>query len=45
LHIVSTIFISSLSMCCVCNLLDYISLKKWLIFVSTSHIPFGNKSW
>jgi hypothetical protein len=28
LHIVSTIFISSLSMCCVCNLLDYISLKK-----------------
>jgi len=28
LHIVWTIFISSLSKCCVCNLLEHISLKK-----------------
>jgi hypothetical protein len=26
------------------NLLEHISLKKWLISVSASHIPFGNKS-
>ena len=44
LHIVWTIFISSLSMYCVCNLLEYISLNKLLISVSASHIPFDNKS-
>jgi len=44
LHIVSTIFFSSLSMWSTFNLLEHISLKKWLIFVSVSHIPFGNKS-
>jgi len=27
-HIVWVIFVSSLSMCCVCNLLEHISLKK-----------------
>jgi hypothetical protein len=44
LHIVSTIFFSSLSMWSTFNLLEHISLKKWLISVSASHIPFGNKS-
>jgi len=44
LHIISTIFVSSLSMWSICNLLEHISLKKWLIFVSVSHISFGNKS-
>ena len=45
LHIVSTIFVWRLSMCCVCDLLEHISLKKWLISMSASHIPFDNKSW
>jgi len=45
LHIVSTIFVSSLLMWSTFNLLEHISLKKWLISVSASHIPFGNKSW
>jgi len=45
LHIVSTIFVSSLSMWSTFNLLEHISLKKWLISVSASHIPFDNKSW
>jgi len=44
LHIVLTIFISSLSMWSTFNLLEHISLKKWLISVIASHIPFGNKS-
>jgi hypothetical protein len=44
LYIVWTIFVSSLSMCYVCNLLEHISIKKWLIFVSASYIPFRNKS-
>jgi len=44
LHIVSTIFVSSLSMWLTFNLLEHISLKKWLISVSASHIPFDNKS-
>jgi len=44
LHSVSTIFVWSLSMWSTFNLLEHISLKKWLIFVSASHIPFGNKS-
>ena len=44
LHIVSTIFISSISMWSTFNLLEHISLKKLLISVSASHIPFGNKS-
>ena len=44
MYIVLTISISSLSMCCFCNLLEHIFLKKWLISVSASHIPFGNKS-
>ena len=26
-------------------LLEHISLKKLLIFMSAFHIPFGNKSW
>jgi len=45
LHIVSMIFISSLSMWSTFNLLEHISLRKWLVSVSASHIPFGNKSW
>jgi hypothetical protein len=45
LHIVSTIFVSSLSMWSTFNLLELISLKKWPISVSASHIPFNNKSW
>ena len=45
LHIIWTIFISSLYVCCVCNLLEHISLKKWSVFMSASHIFFGNKSW
>jgi len=45
LHSVSTIFVSSLSMWSTFNLMEHISLKKWLISVSASHIPFGNKSW
>jgi hypothetical protein len=45
LHSVLTIFVWSLSMCSTFNLLEHISLKKWLIFVSASYIPFGNKSW
>ena len=44
LHSISTIFVSSLSMWSTFNLLEHISLKKWLIFVSASHIPFGKKS-
>jgi len=44
LHIISMIFISSRSMWFVYNLLELISLKKWIISVSASHIPFGNKS-
>jgi len=43
LHIVSMIFVSSLSMWLTFNLLEHISLKKWLISVSVSYIPFGNK--
>jgi hypothetical protein len=45
LHIISTIFVSSLSMWSTFNLLEHISLKKWLISVNASHILFGNKSW
>ena len=45
LHNVSTIFVSSLFMCCVFNSLKHISLKKRLISVSTSHNHFDNKSW
>ena len=45
LHIVLMIFISSLSMWSTFNLLELISLKKWPISVSASHIPFNNKSW
>jgi len=37
--------VSSLSMWSTFNLLEHISLKKWLFSVSASHIPFGNKSW
>jgi len=44
LHIVSTIFVSSLSKLSTFNLLEHISLKKWLISISASHIPFGDKS-
>ena len=44
LHSVSMIFAWSLSMWSTFNLLEHISLKKWLISVSASHIPFGNKS-
>jgi len=44
LHIVSMIFFSSLSMWSTFNLSEHISLKKWLISVSASHILFGNKS-
>jgi hypothetical protein len=44
LHIVWTIFISNISMCYVFNLLEHISLKKWVIFMSVSHILFDNKS-
>jgi hypothetical protein len=39
------ILVSSLSMWLTFNLLEHISLKKWLIFMSAFHIPFGNKSW
>jgi len=45
LHSVSTIFVSSLSMWSTFNLMEHISLKKWLISMSASHILFGNKSW
>ena len=45
LHIVSMIFVSSLSMWSTFNLLEHISLKKLLISMSASHIPFCNKSW
>jgi len=45
LHIVSMIFILSRSMWFVCNLLELISQKKWIISVSASHILFGHKSW
>jgi len=44
LHSVSTIFVSSLSMWSTFNLLEHISLKKWVISMSASHIQFGNKS-
>jgi len=44
LHSVLMIFVSSLSMWSTFNLLEHKSLKKWLIFVSASHIPFDNKS-
>jgi hypothetical protein len=44
-YIAWTIFVSNLLMCCVRNLLEHISLKKWLISVSASYIPFVNKSW
>ena len=44
LHIVSTIFVLSLLMWSTFNLLEHISLNKWLISISASHIPFGNKS-
>jgi hypothetical protein len=44
LYSVSTIFVSSLSMWSTFNLMEHISLKKWLISVSASYIPFGNKS-
>ena len=44
LHSVLMILVSSLSMWSTFNLMEYISLKKWLISVSASHIPFGNKS-
>jgi len=44
LHNISTIFVSSLSMWSTFNLMEHISLKKWLISVSASHIPFSNKS-
>jgi len=44
LQSVLMIFVSSLLMWSTFNLLEHISLKKWLISVSASHIPFGNKS-
>jgi len=45
LQIAWMIFISSFSMCWVCNLFKaYIYKKKWLIFMSAFHILFDNKS-
>jgi hypothetical protein len=44
LHIVSMIFVLSLSMWSTFNLLEHISLKKWLISMNASHITFDNKS-